>query len=81
MNEIEILTIEVGSTITKVNGFQRLSQGGFRHVAQGFAATSVSRPGSAVAEPDSPEGAGLSDVPIAAMLPYTMPSIIESNSL
>lgn len=37
----EILTIEVGSTITKVNGFRRLEGGGFLHVAQGFAPTSV----------------------------------------
>lgn len=39
--EIEILTIEVGSTITKVNGFNLLDAGGFDHVAQGFAPTSV----------------------------------------
>ena len=37
----EILTIEVGSTITKVNAFTRLAGGGFEQVAQGFAATSV----------------------------------------
>lgn len=42
-NEIEILTIEVGSTITKVNGFNLLDQGGFEHVAQGFAPTSVAQ--------------------------------------
>ena len=40
-NDIEILTVEVGSTITKVNGFQRLPEGGFEHLAQGFAANSV----------------------------------------
>ncbi len=40
---IEILTIEVGSTITKVNGFRRRPTGGFVHVAQGFAPTSVAR--------------------------------------
>jgi uncharacterized protein (TIGR01319 family) len=40
---IEILTIEVGSTITKVNGFRRSPAGGFEHLAQGFAPTSVSR--------------------------------------
>jgi len=39
--EIEILTIEVGSTITKVNGFNLADGGGFDHVAQGFAPTSV----------------------------------------
>lgn len=38
----DVLTIEVGSTITKANGFQRLPQGGFEHVSQGFAPTSVS---------------------------------------
>ncbi len=40
---IEILTIEVGSTITKINGFRRLPAGGFEHLAQGFAPTSVSQ--------------------------------------
>ncbi|MDX9990739.1 MAG: glutamate mutase L [Anaerolineales bacterium] len=40
---IEILTIEVGSTITKVNGFRRLPTGGFEALAQGFAPTSVSQ--------------------------------------
>jgi uncharacterized protein (TIGR01319 family) len=42
MGHIEILTLEVGSTITKANGFVRRAGGGFLHVAQGFAATSVS---------------------------------------
>lgn len=41
--EIEILTIEVGSTITKVNGFNLADGGGFDHVAQGFAPTSVAQ--------------------------------------
>lgn len=41
MSRIEILTLEVGSTITKANGFVRLAGGGFDHVAQGFAPTSV----------------------------------------
>lgn len=41
--EIRFLTIEVGSTITKVNGFTILGQGRFEHVAQGFAATSVAQ--------------------------------------
>lgn len=41
--EIRFLTIEVGSTITKVNGFTLLEQGRFEHVAQGFAATSVTQ--------------------------------------
>jgi uncharacterized protein (TIGR01319 family) len=40
---IEILTIEVGSTITKVNGFNLTDGGGFDHVAQGFAPTSVAQ--------------------------------------
>jgi uncharacterized protein (TIGR01319 family) len=39
--KIEVLTLEVGSTITKANGFVRLPGKGFRHVAQGFAPTSV----------------------------------------
>ena len=42
-SSIEILTIEVGSTITKVNGFRRAPGGGFAHVAQGFAPTSVAQ--------------------------------------
>ncbi len=41
MRRIEVLTLEVGSTITKANGFVRLPGGGFDHVAQGFAPTSV----------------------------------------
>jgi hypothetical protein len=41
--QIEILTLEVGSTITKVNGFLRLAGGGFEHVAQGFAPTSIAQ--------------------------------------
>ena len=41
--KLDILTIEVGSTITKANGFCFRSEGGLRHAAQGFAATSVDR--------------------------------------
>lgn len=40
MGSVDILTIEVGSTITKVNGFRRVD-GRLDHVAQGFAPTSV----------------------------------------
>ncbi len=40
---MDILTIEVGSTITKANGFNFLTGGGFVHVAQGFSKTSVAR--------------------------------------
>ncbi len=40
--EIRFLTIEVGSTITKVNGFN-LADGRFQHVAQGFAPTSIAQ--------------------------------------
>ncbi len=43
IQELSILTIEVGSTITKVNGFERLEDGSFQHLAQGFAATSISQ--------------------------------------
>lgn len=42
MSNIEILTIEVGSTITKANAFRLLDAGRFEHLAQGFAPTSVS---------------------------------------
>jgi uncharacterized protein (TIGR01319 family) len=38
---MDILTIEVGSTITKANAFKRLAEGRFEPFAQGFAATSV----------------------------------------
>lgn len=38
--DIDVMTVEVGSTITKINGFAR-RDGAFAHVAQGFAATSV----------------------------------------
>lgn len=41
--EIEILTLEVGSTITKANGFALLREGGFAHLAQGFAPTSIAQ--------------------------------------
>jgi uncharacterized protein (TIGR01319 family) len=40
---IEILTIEVGSTITKVNGFTLQPGGEIQHLAQGFAPTSVAQ--------------------------------------
>jgi uncharacterized protein (TIGR01319 family) len=40
--ELEILTLEVGSTITKANGFLRGPGGIFTHAAQGFAPTSIS---------------------------------------
>jgi uncharacterized protein (TIGR01319 family) len=40
-SEIQFLTIEVGSTITKANGFRLLQEGRFEHLAQGFAPTSV----------------------------------------
>lgn len=38
---MEILTIEVGSTITKANAFRLSPEGRFEALAQGFAATSV----------------------------------------
>jgi hypothetical protein len=38
---LDILVLEVGSTITKANGFHRSAEGALEHVAQGFAATSV----------------------------------------
>ncbi len=40
---IDILTIEVGSTITKANGFALTGDGPLKHVAQGFAPTSVAQ--------------------------------------
>lgn len=40
---IQVLTIEVGSTITKVNGFRLDGADGFVHAAQGFAPTSVAK--------------------------------------
>ena len=42
-NKIEFLTVEIGSTITKVNGFSLLPDGRFEHTAQGFAPTSIDR--------------------------------------
>jgi len=41
--DIHLLTIEVGSTITKANGFALAGNGSLTHVAQGFAPTSVAR--------------------------------------
>lgn len=38
---MDILTIEVGSTITKANGFRRSPEGLLVHFAQGFSATTV----------------------------------------
>lgn len=39
--KIDILTIEVGSTITKANGFLLSPAGGLEHIAQGFSKTSI----------------------------------------
>ncbi|MFZ5952031.1 MAG: glutamate mutase L [Candidatus Rifleibacteriota bacterium] len=39
--KIDILTLEVGSTITKANGFVRTSANSLQHIAQGFAPTTV----------------------------------------
>ncbi|MGM0599902.1 MAG: glutamate mutase L [Candidatus Rifleibacteriota bacterium] len=39
--KIEILTLEVGSTITKANGFVKTDHNSLKHVAQGFASTTV----------------------------------------
>ncbi|MFZ2960603.1 MAG: glutamate mutase L [Candidatus Ozemobacteraceae bacterium] len=41
VKRLDILTIEIGSTITKANGFIRHADGGFEPVAQGFAPTSI----------------------------------------
>lgn len=38
-----IFTIETGSTITKANAFAFLPDGGFEHIGQGFAETSISQ--------------------------------------
>ncbi|GAB4275122.1 MAG: GlmL-related ornithine degradation protein [Candidatus Rifleibacteriota bacterium] len=38
---LDFLTLEVGSTITKANGFVKSDAGALAHVAQGFAATTV----------------------------------------
>lgn len=39
--QLDFLTLEVGSTITKANGFMRHSENYLEHVAQGFAPTTV----------------------------------------
>lgn len=41
--QVKILTVEIGSTITKVNGFSISPQGFLVHVAQGFAPTSINQ--------------------------------------
>ncbi len=41
MKQLDILTLEVGSTMTKANGFVRISNHSLAHVAQGFAPTTV----------------------------------------
>ncbi len=38
---LDFVTLEVGSTITKANGFVKNAEHGLEHVAQGFAATTV----------------------------------------
>jgi uncharacterized protein (TIGR01319 family) len=64
---VEVLTIEVGSTITKANGFRRTSAGAFEHVGQGFAPTSVAAgdvgPGvdEAIADLERSSGISVSD--------------------
>jgi len=40
-NHSHFLTVEIGSTITKVNAFTLEKEGYFRHQAQGFSATSI----------------------------------------
>lgn len=65
-----LLTIEVGSTITKVNGFRLAPQGYFEHNAQGFAATTVLQGDvgigvkAALADLESRHGTDFRDVPI-----------------
>ena len=41
--QLEYLTLEVGSTITKANGFVKNADGALEHVAQGFAPTTVAQ--------------------------------------
>jgi len=43
VDQIEILTIEIGSTITKVNAFHLGEDGSFIPLAQGFAPTSIAQ--------------------------------------
>ncbi|MBP5467660.1 MAG: glutamate mutase L [Candidatus Riflebacteria bacterium] len=41
--QLDFLTLEVGSTITKANGFMKTTDNSLEHVAQGFAPTSVAQ--------------------------------------
>lgn len=41
--QLEFLTLEVGSTITKANGFLRTAENTLQHVAQGFAPTTIAQ--------------------------------------
>ena len=41
--QLDFLTLEVGSTITKANGFIKDNEGCLRHVAQGFSPTTVNQ--------------------------------------
>ena len=41
--QLDFLTLEVGSTITKANGFMKTADNSLEHVAQGFAPTSVAQ--------------------------------------
>ncbi len=73
--EIEILTVEVGSTITKVNGFRRLPGGGLEHLDQGFAPTSVDQGDVGIGVE-----AAISDLQASDILDVARPEIFVNSS-
>lgn len=73
--DLDILTIEVGSTITKANLFRRRTEGGFDLLSQGFAPTTVE---------EGDVGAGvdqsIADVQAASSLHISNPQIFVNSS-
>jgi len=83
--ELEILTIEVGSTITKANGFGRATVGAglapapFEHLAQGFAPTSVAA-GDVGLGVDAAIAAAIADLQASSGLQINKPEIFVNSS-
>jgi uncharacterized protein (TIGR01319 family) len=72
---LAILAIEVGSTITKANGFGRTREGALEHVAQGFAPTSVARGDVGVGVDEA-----IADLKITSGLEVGDPEVYVSSS-
>lgn len=62
--KIQILTVEIGSTITKVNGFSRSPSGYLLHRGQGFAPTSIGRGDVRIGVDEAMESLKNSSIPL-----------------